>query len=151
MAAEHEWRIIVPTVDNAGYAVKDEALERIAQEMAEWFGGVTVYPVAGCYAEEQTRRLHCDPNIVIASSELEGHARPSEHATEAFMSRLAHQVGEDLGQHYVYEQETTSDYTQWVPGRYQEHLPASRLDLSLPKIHQQEVLAAILPARFRNR
>lgn len=148
MAEEKEWRIIIPTTDNSGNQIREDVLSQIAKEMAEWFGGVTVYPAAGCYVSQEAHRLECNPDIVIASSEIEGHVYPEARQTESFMARLALQVGAELGQEDVYEQETTTDYSQWVPGDRMQVLPKSRLDLTLPRVNENEVLGAILPARF---
>jgi len=149
MAGEKEWRLVVPTVDNAGNPIRTEVLEAIATAMAEHFGGVTVYPAAGCWEEQHT--LHCDPNIVLAAAEVEGQPSAGDAANEAFMADLARRVGEELGQGAVFEQETTTDYTQWQPGHYQATLPGSMLDLRLPRIPQQAVFDTILPGRLGRR
>jgi|GEM_PF-2013209 len=148
--AEHEYRIVLPLQDNSGQPIRTEVIEALAARMSGWFGGVTVYPAAGCYEADQM--LQCEPNVVLAAATLENgpeEYRHSEAANRAFMAQLAEDVGREFGQQEVWHEEATEDVSEWVRGTRQEHLPGYMLDLRLPRIPRDEAFRAILPGRWR--
>ena len=51
---ERVFRAIIPKRDNSDQPIKASALESLASELIERFGGVTVYPAAmGCFKMEE--------------------------------------------------------------------------------------------------
>ncbi len=151
MAQEREWRLVVPTVDNSGNPLRADVVMKVARDMAEYFGGVTVYPAAGCYWPKDKPDMHCDPDMVITSSELEGAPRRSDAANEAFMTLLANDVGKELGQENMYVSEITTDYAQWVPGQERATADPQFIDPRGIRVPASKIFEEIMPARHLRR
>ena len=140
--AEYGWRLVVPTVDNSGNPIKTALLQHIADEMARAFGGVTVYPAAGCWDEGD--KLHCDTNMVLTSAQIQGVEGPSQQQGDLIIAQLAHEVGEATGQAQVLEQSERFGFSNYQPGHYADRLPGDRLQSGMPVIPQTDVFAHVL-------
>ena len=140
--AEQEWRIIVPTMDNSGYPIKTQVLQTIADEVARFFGGVTVYPAAGCY--DKDGQLLCDTNMVVTASQVHGLAGPSVEEGNLFMQDLAKRLGQKLGQYDVMDQTEPLDLSEFVAGDYKAHVNAKDIEPRMPRTGQVSVLGKVL-------
>ena len=140
--AEYGWRLVVPTMDNDGNPVSTALLKHIADEMAAAFGGVTVYPAAGCWDDKGI--LHCDTNMVLASAQIQGRPGPSRQQGDAIIAELARQVGEATGQRDVMDASEKFPFSEYTPGTYRQSLPAESIEPGLPVISQTEVLPHVL-------
>jgi hypothetical protein len=139
---ERQFEIILPAVDNDGNKIRKELLSDVAQEIAERFGGVTVFPVAaGCYVPEASGHIHCDQNVVLQAVRLEGGPAEIED-DEVWMDDLAHRLGEEFGQELIFEQQNTATISRLVPGRFQKELPPSMLSGAR---QAPDVLAELIP------
>lgn len=140
--AEYGWRLVVPTMDNAGRPISTALLQHIADKMAKAFGGVTAYPAAGCWDDEGT--LHCDTNMVLTSAQIAGLDGPTKAQGDIIIAELAREVGTATGQKDVMDQSERFGFSEYTPGTYQERLPASDIEAGLRPISQTQVLPHVL-------
>lgn len=112
--------------------------------MSEWFGGVTMYPAAGCY-QPAGEAIHCDPDVVMESSTIEGVPTPPAAESHAFLDRLARQVGRELGQETVFESVLTEDAAQWQPGHQQQFLSEPYVHAGAGPVSAADVFRVAMP------
>lgn len=146
MADESEYKLFVPTTDNAGQPIRTTVLQDYAIKMAKHFGGVTVYPANGCFFDKKLGLL-CDPVIVITATEVEGQREHTDAEDQAFIQSLSQDVGQKLGQRDVLHTNVPEDAAVFVPGQFKNQLPAALLEPGAARISRKEAFRRILPDR----
>lgn len=140
---ERTFKLILPAMDNAGDPIRTDLLEQYVRDIAQHFGGATVYPVAaGCYLMGE--QLQCDQNIIIEATRPDADASTIASDTR-WLEALAGQAGRQLGQESIFDQEERATETIFVPGHFQPSLPPSEIDPFRKHRSPQEVFRDLLP------
>lgn len=120
--AERQFRMVLPKYDNAGARIDTEIIREYAEQIAERFGGVTVYgQTLGCYIGEGGE-LQCEENValeVVRTDADEGEIAEDHR----WFQDLARDAGRSLGQEAIFVQEETDTQTTFVPGQRRASLP----------------------------
>lgn len=142
---ERTFKLILPATDNSGEPIKTSLLESAAKEIADHFGGVTVYPVAaGCYVMQETSQLQCDQTIVLEATRVDGSNSQIE-SDASWLEEVAGNLGREFGQEAMFDQEERDSYTQFVPGHYLQSLPDNELELGARRRNPEQVFRDLLP------
>ena len=127
---ERVFRAIIPKRDNSDQPIKASALESLASELIERFGGVTVYPAAmGCFKMEEGDVV-CEENIVVETvfqivtdpkQQVEGCGGTLDQWEQVdqqnkFMRTWANKAAKRLGQEAIFIQEETDTRTGFHGG-----------------------------------
>lgn len=105
---DREFQIIVPKEDNSGNEISPDVIEEIAHDVADRFGGVTIYPTtAGCWVSDDGD-LICDENAIIATTRDSSDGVPFQDDRRWFKT-LAERVAGDLGQFAVMVSEDVAE------------------------------------------
>lgn len=142
---ERTFKLILPATDNSGDPIKTELLEAAATEIAQHFGGVTVYPVAaGCYVMEQTKELQCDQTIVLEATRMDATSGQIQEDAN-WLEQVAGNLGREFGQEAMFDQEERDQYTQFVPGQYFQSLPNEDIEPGASRRDPGDVFRDLLP------
>lgn len=142
---ERTFKLIIPVTDNAGHPIRTDLLENVAVELAEHFGGVTIYPVAaGCYVMPHSQELQCDQTMIVEAVRADSDAGTIA-ADAQYVESVAHAVGTEFGQDSMFDQEERANETRFVAGRYESSLPAAEREPGAPTRDPQDVLRDLLP------
>lgn len=142
---ERTFKLILPATDNSGDPIKTDLLEAAATEIAQHFGGVTVYPVAaGCYVMDQSKELQCDQTIVLEATRMGGSSGQIQ-ADARWLEHVAGQLGKKFGQEAMFDQEERDQYTQFVPGQYLKSLSSEEIEAGARRRDPSDVFRDLLP------
>lgn len=111
--------VIIPKTDNSGVPFRKDVLEGYQQEVADKFGGITVYPdIRGCFYSPEKRKLQCEENMLMTATIKKRELPGIKLWLDDFKSKVAH----ELGQEALY---VTSEQkgVERVPGKRRERVP----------------------------
>lgn len=141
---ERVYRIIIPAMDNSGHPISTQLLEDGVKQIANHFGGVTVYPVAaGCYTDS-AGALECDQNIIVEAVRTDTNTSQVAQDTQ-WMDGVARGVGQSFGQETIFDQVERDTSTEFVPGQWERSLPEPYRDQRRPTRSTAEVFKDLLP------
>jgi len=126
-----EFGIILPKYDNSMRKINPELHEKIAKEMSERFGGVTIIPsVLGCWVDERRNKLVCEENAMFLSvrdtESVSGDVRRIIEEDRKFMENLGKKAGKLFGQAAIMELQGKREAT-FIEGEFRERLPEKML------------------------
>ena len=117
-AMERQYELVIPANDNSGNPIKAGVLADAVDRVTDHFGGSTTFTrTVGCFLSDVTNQVECDENIIVQAVHSGSDVTAQDLAADqAFMVVLAKDVGVQLGQESIFEQQELDTKTRFVPG-----------------------------------